>query len=131
MRVLRTIICVYVTALTDDDVIGVAGLRHLLDEEVHHAPEVVVLALEQLRHAEKHLNRTKENAREGQQTGNRSRTTTAATTTEQAAQHGMVLHFYAEPRPMSAWSAAIDEGAICREENNRLLQRKRGKQQQR
>ena len=47
--------CVRVRALTNDDVIGVAGLRHLLDEEVHHTPEVVVLALEQLRHAEKHL----------------------------------------------------------------------------
>lgn len=45
----------YLCELTNDDVIGVAGLCHLLDEEVHHTPKVVVLALEQLRHAEKHL----------------------------------------------------------------------------
>lgn len=41
--------------LTDDDVIGVACLGDLLDEEVHHASQIVVLRLEQLRHAEEHL----------------------------------------------------------------------------
>lgn len=46
-------------SLTNDDVIGVASLRHLLDEEVHHAPQVVVLALEQLRHAEEHLTKAR------------------------------------------------------------------------
>lgn len=40
---------------TDDDVIRVACLGDLLDEQVHHPPQVVILALEQLRHSEKHL----------------------------------------------------------------------------
>lgn len=41
--------------LTNDDVIWVAGLRNLLDEEVHHTPQVVVLALEQLGNAKEDL----------------------------------------------------------------------------
>lgn len=46
--------------LTNDDVIGVAGLGHLLDKDVHHAPKVMILALEQLRHPEEHLQQMKQ-----------------------------------------------------------------------
>lgn len=41
--------------LTNDDVIRVARLGNLLDEQIHHSPQIVVLALKQLRNSEKHL----------------------------------------------------------------------------
>jgi hypothetical protein len=45
-------------ALRDnEDVAGVRGGSHLLDEQVHHAPQVAIRGLEELGHAKKDLQR--------------------------------------------------------------------------
>lgn len=41
--------------LTNNDIVLIAGLGDLLDKDVHHPPEVMVLTLKQLRHSEENL----------------------------------------------------------------------------